>query len=740
MIVTTTESAVWQASSELLTRMAWQRFAIKRDRHGIYSPDGGASWSTDELTEERLRSHFTGELTLGCGSTSIDDKCLWVAWDLDNHVSDTATNQNLNYAVILMNRLAELGGHCIIEHSDGKGGIHVWLLFSHAVPSDKAHHFAKWVARDYQDHLDAIECFPKSPSVQHTEKKCGTYLRLPGKHHKREHWSQLWGDGEWLDAEQSIELLLTAPTNNPLILRHTPPIEPPKVNEYTGPQSDSHDLIRKALPNVDPNDYGTWIKIGQALHSEDDGLLNEWIHWSESAATFKPGECEQKWKTFTAGNGVSIGTLFHLACEAGWIDPRNSHNGRYPSIEAQRPVSLDGIIRQGEGEILPPPEPGKIYRDSLQHDRDDPTKPIPFEGIDVVELEQFADEEPDWIINGLFSADQPTLFGARSKCLKTTQLIDMSVALASGTLWLQSFEIARPRRVLFITGESNRRAASRRIRKACRSRDDLAFSDITGMLRVEAVNFPKLPSYTDCEHIRRVIDRHHPDVVIIDPLYRGLTMDIDPHKMNQVGDAIVYFSQCCQPASLFISHHVIKASARELGSPPELEDMAGAGIAESCGNWWLVGRVEKYQWDWKHDLCVQFGGRDEQCGARRIIFNESTWTTEVENFSDFIGDRQEAAEKAKDEVKRDSHQRKIEQARARIRTIMRNKKKPHSKRAIEDLRGAVPQTAFREAFADMVTEQTIAVHSYQDSQNRLQSEGYLLAEYSQEYERRRDAR
>jgi len=458
-----------------------------------------------------------------------------------------------------------------------------------------------------------------------------------------------------------------------------------------------------------------------------------------------------------AGNLAAIDDNGHRPTESQVLRHVSQWNGK--NVEPLEATELESAVRSGMTNGTPrEPKPSNgmavvdpsvdlsgITSQAPGHsetteDTDDETKPIPFEGIDIVELEQFADEQPDWIVDGIFSADQPTLFGARSKCLKTTQLIDMSVALASGTPWLTSFNVAKRRRVLFITGESNYRAASRRLRKACQSRinpqtgEKLTFRDISGMLRIEAVNFPKLPRREDCEHIKRVIDRHHPDVVIIDPLYRGLTADIDPHKMSQVGEAIVYFAHCCQPAALFISHHVVKSSARELGAPPELEDMNGAGIAESCGNWWLVGRNEKYQWDWQHDLCVQFGGRDEQGGARRIVFNESTWTSEVENYRDFIGGRQEAAEKAQDEKKRDSHQRKIEQARLRIMTAMRNKKAPRSKRAIEDLRGAVPQTAFREAFADMVTDQTICVRSYRDGQNRLQSEGYLLAEYTAEYE------
>jgi hypothetical protein len=164
--------------------------------------------------------------------------------------------------------------------------------------------------------------------------------------------------------------------------------------------------------------------------------------------------------------------------------------------------------------------------------------------------------------------------------------------------------------------------------------------------------------------------------------------------------------------------------------------MTGAGIAESCGNWWLLGRNEKYQWDWMHDLCVQFGGRDEQCGGRRIVFNEATWTAEVDNLHDFIGERHEAAEKARDDAKREQHFRKVEAARNQIVRVMKNIKTPRSKSNIEDLRGAVPQQSFRGAFADMVMDGTITIHPYRDANNRLQSGGYLLAEYGSKYEQK----
>ncbi|MEO1973979.1 MAG: AAA family ATPase [Pirellulaceae bacterium] len=293
-----------------------------------------------------------------------------------------------------------------------------------------------------------------------------------------------------------------------------------------------------------------------------------------------------------------------------------------------------------------------------------------FSGIDISELSEHADSEVDWIVDGVFSSDQVTMFGARSKCLKTTQLVDLAVSLASGSQWLGAFDIPKPRRVLFITGEANNRAISRRLKKAAVAHH-VSFDDLAGMIRVEAVDFPKLPNIKHCIAIHDTVEKHGIEVVIIDPLYRGIPSDMDTNRMSQVGDAITNFTQWCRPASLIISHHVTKSAARELGSPPALEDMTGAGVAESCGNWWLVGRNEKYAWDWKHDLCVSFGGRDEQAGGRRILFDESTWTAEVTNLHEFIGEQQESW-RIRQHGKRFNTRRRIEskQRRQSLRSLI----------------------------------------------------------------------
>ena len=369
------DKKIWQRHCKSLAEVAWQRFAIKRDRHGMYSADGSASWSYSEVTKDDLAAHFAGEITIGLGSTSIDDKCLGVAVDLDNHVDDQATNQNLDYAIILLNKLAEHGVYAIVEDSDGKGGIHVWVLFAEPIPARAAYRFINWITQGYEQHVDKIECFPKQPTVKTTQQKCGNYLRLPGKHHKRDHWSRFWGDSEWLNAEESVELLLNPPVNDPVCLALAPEPPPPERKEYDGPQANTVELARTALPYISNDDYDQWLKVGQALHSEGDHMLSEWQHWSSSSEKFKPGECEAKWTTFDRNGSVGIGTVFHLASQNGWQRPKEHR--------VDKDVDLSGIEAQVEG--IEQPKTSK------------PT----FAGIDIAECGVHALASVEWIVDGM---------------------------------------------------------------------------------------------------------------------------------------------------------------------------------------------------------------------------------------------------------------------------------------------------------------------------------------------------
>ena len=252
--------------------------------------------------------------------------------------------------------------------------------------------------------------------------------------------------------------------------------------------------------------------------------------------------------------------------------------------------------------------------------------PPNYTGKPASELWEKADEPIPWLVKDVFSADQPTIFGAKRKCLKTTMLTDLAVSLASGLPFLGHFEIPRKFRTLFVTGESNERAAMRRIRRAGRKRN-LSQSDFSE-LWVEAIDFPKLPQPDQIGMMAESVRERKIEVVILDPLYRGMDGSVNASNLFEVGDCLGNFMAAMRPVPVIIAHHFRKNTEFQDGIP-DLDDLAQAGIAEFAGNFWLVARNGSYDGDGRHDLAVLYGGRDEQYGLKRIEFDERAWSATI---------------------------------------------------------------------------------------------------------------
>ncbi len=71
------------------------------------------------------------------------------------------------------------------------------------------------------------------------------------------------------------------------------------------------------MPAGAVDDYDIWIAVGQALHSLDESLLDDWDEWSKQSDKYKDGECHQRWLSFSKGGGRGLGTLIHIAKEQG---------------------------------------------------------------------------------------------------------------------------------------------------------------------------------------------------------------------------------------------------------------------------------------------------------------------------------------------------------------------------------------------------------------------------------------
>ena len=79
---------------------------------------------------------------------------------------------------------------------------------------------------------------------------------------------------------------------------------------------DEGDLALEALDHLASwraDDRETWLKVGMALHSVDDGLLSAWDEWSQLSEKYQAKECARQWRSFKANGGVGLGSLISWA-------------------------------------------------------------------------------------------------------------------------------------------------------------------------------------------------------------------------------------------------------------------------------------------------------------------------------------------------------------------------------------------------------------------------------------------
>jgi hypothetical protein len=180
------------------------------------------------LDVDSLRKHFqTREPSgqLGLHSTSRDLTSRWLAIDIDLHEEDDnlsiSADGNLAAARVWRQALVEKGLDPLLLDSNGIGGLHLFVIFAEPMSTASVNAFAKQLIADYQKRgLERKpEIFPGRPVWNHY----GDWLRLPGRHHTRPHFTRVWNDepfaeSPWLAGHEAIDrILATRPAPLPLL-------------------------------------------------------------------------------------------------------------------------------------------------------------------------------------------------------------------------------------------------------------------------------------------------------------------------------------------------------------------------------------------------------------------------------------------------------------------------------------------------------------------------------------------
>ena len=289
------------------------------------------------------------------------------------------------------------------------------------------------------------------------------------------------------------------------------------------------------------------------------------------------------------------------------------------------------------------------------------------EPLSSVQLDK-ADFTTEYLIEGVLPALQPCAIAGASKGMKTSTAIDGALSIANACKYLGKFWVPEPKRVLFLSAESGEATIQETARRIAKAKGLGALSkdkNVTwGFWVPEAKNAEK------CEILEYQLDKYQPDVCFIDPLYMVLDgEDAANYSMN--GRAIMSLANRCidRNCTPVMIDHVKRSSENARNFQQlELEDVSGAGKAESFRSWILLGRREKFDPEVpRHRLWLSVGGSAGHHGGYAVDIAEDrdeagnrTWDVEVRSASEARSEAMQEAETAKQEAKANRERAKTE--------------------------------------------------------------------------------
>ncbi len=321
----------WGGLADVLADWTLSRIVVRKDVYGITSHVGKRFTGHDILTKDLLIQHYQGLENIGAHLISPENSCKCLIADVDAHDDSADPEINWQCVNLIVDTLGQFDLHPLVCDSNGKGGYHVREFFKKPVASQVAY----WLGQQIRARLKAaglpdVEVFPKQDDVT-IQTPYGSWVRLPGKHHKRDHYTRVYDPktGLWPEGEAAIRALVRVAGDAPKKLldgfNAQLPAKPARTTQAAADGGERPDeaKVREALDIYRNNNVSQdeWIGVGMALNDWNaQAGLAVWIDWSAQSSKHHPGNhtCEDRWQRFYPGGGLTIATIFKRAMELGW--------------------------------------------------------------------------------------------------------------------------------------------------------------------------------------------------------------------------------------------------------------------------------------------------------------------------------------------------------------------------------------------------------------------------------------
>jgi hypothetical protein len=226
-------------------------------------------------------------------------------------------------------------------------------------------------------------------------------------------------------------------------------------------------------------------------------------------------------------------------------------------------------------------------------------------------------------IQGVLAAGQPCALLGRSKTLKTSIMLDMALSLATGSSFLETFEVLQKRRVAVMSSESGVDTLLETLEAQIAAKG-LDMEEIGRDLMLTGET-PTINDELDLRTLADMVDDHGTEVLVIDPFYLSVRTEGKESSMYFMGQALKGLAKVLVPRgiTLVLCHH-IKEAKSGYARPGDLKDSAYSGLEQFARQWLIVNRKGKYKGGGLHNLELEVGGSAKHYGHYKLELFEGT--------------------------------------------------------------------------------------------------------------------
>ncbi len=213
----------WQARAGELAAWSAERLLNRSDVWGAYlgikkrKPGRKSIVVKGRLDDQVIERHYRGMEpghVIGTFASAKDKTSRWLIIEISRQRgnADVSPQNTLGAALAWHARLEGFGLFPLLESSDGQGGFRLWVILDEPLTTGQVGGFGQALVADFKAH--GLQAAPRiAPSEEDSHHTHGQWVRLPGRHSTRDHWSRFRRGEHWVDGDAGVSMLLEQPSS-----------------------------------------------------------------------------------------------------------------------------------------------------------------------------------------------------------------------------------------------------------------------------------------------------------------------------------------------------------------------------------------------------------------------------------------------------------------------------------------------------------------------------------------------